>query len=103
MLHMTVNQSDRQIVDTGGTSDTSYRLTDVPVVGVEYTPPEQTEPSSGTESDPAESSDIGIARNIQIESQVVRIQADGSAVVDVTASFDTADGATKHEVRLSKI
>lgn len=100
---MTVNESDRRIVDTGSTSDSSFRLAEVPVVGVEYSPAETSEPSSGSESEPPDSADVGVVRNIQIESQVVRIQADGSAVIDVTASFETAANASKHEVRSSKI
>lgn len=100
-----VNESDRKIISTRGDgliADPSYRVTDAPVVGVEYVPARGFE-SGGDTGGGSANPEIGTVRNIQLESQVVRIQADGSAVIDVTISFESADGADRHEVRLSKV
>jgi len=100
-----VNESDRKIISTRGgeglIADPSYRVTDAPVVGVEYVPARGSESGGGSTGGPADPQ-IGVARNIQIESQSVRIQADGAAVIDVIISFEGAEGASRHEVRLSK-
>lgn len=100
---MPVNDSDRKIVDTRAPyGNESYRLTDVPVIGVQPVPPQTTEPLPG--QDPTVSpGDIGNVRNIALDSQSVRIQPDGSATVDVVLSFEPASGASKHEIRITKL
>jgi hypothetical protein len=100
------NISDRKIIDTGrgGSALTSdYRLPEVQIVGAGF----DSVPGDVTPSDPpanvSPTPTVGIVRNMAVEEQRVRISPDGSAVVDVVLSFDAADGAAKHELRISKI
>ncbi|MCA1799853.1 MAG: hypothetical protein LC650_00980 [Actinobacteria bacterium] len=96
-----VNISDRQVVDTGvGPEGRDYRVPEVRISGNDIAAP-QPVPEGATES--IVNSDISVPRNIEVESQTVRIQPDGSAVIDVLLSYEEADGATKHEVRLSRV
>lgn len=99
-----VNTSDRQIVDTGTTESTAgdFRVPEVLVIGqsLSTSPPESDQsPDSGTGS----TGTIGVPRNIELESQTVRIQPDGSAVIDVELSFEPAEDADKHEIRITKL
>jgi hypothetical protein len=104
---MRLNITDRKIVDTGRADSLDggqpFRAPEVKVVGQDFTvPPPSSDPTGVDQNAPAQS-DVGVVRNITLESQDVRIQPDGSAVVDVTLSFDQADGAAKHELRLTKV
>lgn len=100
-----LNTTDRKIINTGGSDSDSgqqFRTTEVRVVGAEYESPTD-QPDSSTDS-PAESGpDIGTVRNVVVEEQDVRIQPDGAAVIDVTLSFEQAENAVRHELRLSKV
>lgn len=99
-----VNISDRKVVDTGTkeTTGVDFRVPEVPIAGqpivVAPEPPEPL-PSGGGGSNP----DIDVPRNIQMESQTVRIQPDGSAVIDVELSFEVNDTTIKHDMRITKI
>lgn len=101
---MVTNSSDRKIVQTRDRGEGEYRILPIEVIDFDETSgrtvvdvPEEEE-TSGEEED-----EIGTVRNIQIESQTVKIQPDGSAVIDVVVSFDTASGADEHELRITKI
>lgn len=101
---MTVNLSDRKIVDTNvPDGSTTYRLTDVPVVGVQPAAPQTTEPGPSQGDPSAAPGEVGVVQLITMESQDVRIQPDGSAAVDVVLSFTPASGASRHEVRITKL
>jgi len=99
-----INISDRQVVDTGAkeTSTGDFRVPEVQVVGKPIVvSPESPEPISSGNS--GSNSDIEVPRNLQVESQTVRIQPDGSAVIDVEVSFESSDTTIKHEQRITKI
>lgn len=53
-------------------------------------------------SDTAEDSNLGAPTNILVTSQVVRFNASGQHVVDVTLTFDNVVGAIKYESRVAK-
>ena len=98
---MAVNISDRQIVDTEEQdSSVDFRVPAVKISGVEISTPSAT-PDSSSES--PDFGGMGVPRNITLESQSVRVQPDGSTVIDVVLSYDEAAGASKHEVRISRV
>lgn len=100
------NLSDRKIIDTrgGAIRDPDFRTPEVKVVGYGSAPRESDNGSTGADpSLPREESEVGVPRDIEIESQVVRVKSDGSAVVDMVLTYTTADGAARHEMRISKI
>jgi hypothetical protein len=98
-----LNLSDRKIIDTGiggnALTDPDFRLPEVNIVGhgTDLTGG-QDKPHVGTPT----GTEVGVPTEIQLEKQTVRIQPDGSAVVDVILSYLPAQGATKHEMRISK-
>jgi len=97
------NLSDRKVIDTGrGSVDNpDYRLPEVQVVGTGY---EVVPDTSDTAPDPGgDVDDLGVPRSIQVEEQNMRVQPDGSAVVDVVLSYEEAEGASRHELRISKL
>lgn len=105
---MRTNTSDRKIVSTGerALATDEYRGPEVAVVGADMEVEEDGGDSTDTVDDGDEQPDeqeVGVVRGIIVESQEVRIQPDGSAVIDVVVSFEEATDAVKHELRISKL
>lgn len=107
MAESRTNLSDRKIINTkgGAIRDPDFRAPEVLLVGRESGP---ANPLSGGStpadpSNPPRTVEVGVPRDIQIEKQEVRVRSDGSAVVDMVLTYTTADGASRHEMRISKI
>jgi hypothetical protein len=103
-----LNLSDRKIIRTrrDGSGKTDFRLPDVPLVGAEITAATEEVPDSGFPSDPGVpvvDKEVGVPSDLVVEEQLVRVQADGTAVVDVVISYVPADGARSHEMRITKL
>lgn len=107
MADKRLNTSDRKVIETtdGALRDPDFRLPEVNIVGygtdLNQTSPPVVLPPDGT--DPDAGVDLGVPSNIQIERMDVRIQPDGSAVVDLLASYEPAEAARSHEVRISRL
>lgn len=101
------NLSDRKIIDTkgGALRDPGFRTPEVRIVGYGSAPADNG--GGGTQpvdpSNPPRAVEVGVPRDIEVEEQEVRVKSDGSAVVDMVLTYTTADGASRHEMRISKI
>lgn len=106
MPEQRISTSDRKIVNTqsGDLRGSEFRLTGVNIVGYGAEVRDVGgEPPGSAPGDPVFSGELGTPSNIQIENMEVRIQPDGSGLVDVTFSYEPASGASKHEMRISRI
>lgn len=95
-----MNISRRKIVDIDRKIARAFRAPTAGVIGMTF------DEAKDTEIDTASVSyrdDVGVPRNIQLDQQTLRTEVDGSSVVDVVISFDSARGAASHEVRISKL
>ena len=106
MTSKRLNLSDRKIVDTrgGALRDPSFRLPEVDIVGRGEGPSSPVgDTATPPPSAPPPSSEMGVPTSIRVESRDVRIQKDGSSVIDVVVSYLPAPGARQHEVRITKL
>lgn len=101
-----INTSDRKIIDTksGMQSSPDFRMPEVDIVGYETVVGDDGEGIVGQEpSDQSDDTEMDVPYDIRIEQQQIRIQPDGSAVVDILASYIAAEAAQSHEVRISRL
>lgn len=106
MPEQRINISDRKIVNvqSGPLRGSEFRLPGVNIVGYGADVRDVGgEPPGTAPGDPVFSGELGTPSDIQVENMEVRIQPDGSALVDVTFSYTPADGAATHEMRISRL
>jgi len=100
-----VNTSDRKIVDTqaGALRDPDFRLPEVNIVGREPSAADGSGGGGTIGDGPRREADVGVPRDIHIESMEVRVLPDGSSVTDIVLSYVPAEGARRHEMRITRL